>query len=465
MTRRVLVIGDVLLDSDVEGSVDRVCPDAPAPVVEIREVRERAGGAGLAATLLSRPGIEVTLATGFADDEPAKRLAALLDGTVDAVGIVDTHGTRCKTRVRSAGQSLVRLDTEPAAPPGAREPACDHALLAELLACADAVLVSDYAGGVASHRVVRSLIERRLGRVPVVWDPHPRSEPPPRGVMMATPNLDEALRFHGPGEGATVAAGLRRRWGSTAVAVTAGADGVFVATPTGVRFVPVPRRHHGDSCGAGDRFAGTVTAELAGGAQALAAVETAVADTADWLSAGGVGAIIAAGNHKGDDPVRRLAQTRAAGGVVVATGGCFDVLHAGHIASLEAARELGDLLVVLLNSDDGVRRLKGPGRPVHRVEDRRRVLESLRCVDAVVVFDEDEPSAALRRVRPDVWAKGGDYEPAALPEAAVVAEWGGRVVGLPYVDGHSTTQILGHTRHRAAGRADVQQPLEEGVPR
>jgi rfaE bifunctional protein nucleotidyltransferase chain/domain len=448
MNRRVLVIGDVLLDTDIDGDVDRVCPDAPAPVVDVRAVRERAGGAGLAATLLDRPGIDVTLATGFADDEPAKRLTALLGEHVRAVSVVSTPGTRCKTRVRSAGHSLVRLDTDPGrpGPAGTGPMPCDGALLTDLFAEADAVLVSDYAGGVAGHPVVRSVLSRRLGDLPVVWDPHPRGEQPLPGTTVATPNRAEALHFHGPGDLATVATGLLGRWRCGAVAVTDGSRGAFTATPAGVAFTPVPHRYEGDTCGAGDRFAGAVTAALATGSDPGSAVDAAVADTAGWLRAGGVSGPdeeIAHGNDP-HDAATLVRQTRAAGGIVVATGGCFDVLHAGHVASLEAARGLGDLLVVLVNSDASVRRLKGPGRPVHGVEDRIRVLRSLSCVDAVAVFDEDDPSSLLLRLRPDIWAKGGDYQPAALAEAAVVAGRGGRVVSLPFLAGRSTTRILSH---------------------
>ena len=136
------------------------------------------------------------------------------------------------------------------------------------------------------------------------------------------------------------------------------------------------------------------------------------------------------------------AELRGRGGCVVATGGCFDVLHAGHVSTLEAARALGDGLVVLLNSDASVRRLKGPGRPVNPQEDRARVLLGLSCVDAVLTFDEDDPRAALRRLRPDVWVKGGDYEDTDLPEAGLVRSWGGRVVLLPYLSGRSSTAVL-----------------------
>ncbi len=149
----------------------------------------------------------------------------------------------------------------------------------------------------------------------------------------------------------------------------------------------------------------------------------------------------AAGAGQGP-PTTSLARVRAAGGTVVATGGCFDVLHAGHVACLEAARRLGDALVVLLNSDASVTRLKGPGRPVNDEVDRARVLAALDSVDAVVVFSEDDPRAALEQLRPDVWAKGGDYGGAELPEAPLVRSWGGRVVLLPYLDGRSTTAVL-----------------------
>jgi D-beta-D-heptose 7-phosphate kinase / D-beta-D-heptose 1-phosphate adenosyltransferase len=140
---------------------------------------------------------------------------------------------------------------------------------------------------------------------------------------------------------------------------------------------------------------------------------------------------------------------RAAGGTVVATGGCFDLLHAGHVRALEAARALGDCLIVCLNSDASVARLKGPDRPLVGQDDRAAVLAALRCVDAVVVFDEDDPRAILADLRPHLWAKGGDYAAAELPEAATLAEWGGRAVVVPYVAGRSTTRLIQEAFSRA----------------
>jgi rfaE bifunctional protein nucleotidyltransferase chain/domain len=170
-------------------------------------------------------------------------------------------------------------------------------------------------------------------------------------------------------------------------------------------------------------------------------VARAVGAATRFVAAGGA---MAAALDQGDaDPVARLiARVRAQGGTVVATGGCFDLLHPGHIRTLEAARALGDCLVVCLNSDASVRRLKGPGRPVVGEADRAAVVRALRCVDEVVIFDEDTPETLLERLRPDIWAKGGDYTAAELPEAGVVARWGGRVELLPFLEGRSSTRLL-----------------------
>ena len=187
------------------------------------------------------------------------------------------------------------------------------------------------------------------------------------------------------------------------------------------------------------------------------AVAAAVAAASAFVARGGASAWDAGAA----EPRRRrpsagvdalLARVRAAGGTVVATGGCFDLLHAGHVATLRAARGLGDCLVVCINSDDSVRRLKGPSRPLVTAPDRARVLEALECVDAVVVFDEDTPAEVLDRLRPDVWAKGGDYAGADLPEAAVLRRWGGQAVVLPYLDGHSTTALVERSRVVNDGR-------------
>ena len=453
---RLLVVGDALLDRDVVGSVDRVCPDAPVPVVDVREVSERPGGAGLAALLATRPGVQVTLATGIGTDAAGDRLRALL-GAVDVHDVLSPATTIGKTRVRAQGQSLVRIDDAGHLLGGADalealgrndSGVVDEVALERLVRSCDAVLVADYGGPVTRHPAVRAVLHRVASRRPIVWDPHPRGEPPVPGVRVATPNHAEAQGFASDRTSPldVVGASLLRAWSAQAVVVTDGDRGaVVVDGDTDAVRTPAGECPDGvDTCGAGDRFAGAVALGLGRGLELVDAVRRASADVAAWLTAGGVSTCRPGGASAPGD-------VRASGGTVVATGGCFDVLHAGHVALLEAARGFGDQLVVLLNSDAGVRRLKGPGRPVNSVADRARLLEALRCVDAVVVFEDDDPSATLRRLQPDVWVKGGDYAAADLPEAPVVEAYGGRVEIVPLLDGRSTTTVL--ARADAAGAA------------
>jgi rfaE bifunctional protein nucleotidyltransferase chain/domain len=187
---------------------------------------------------------------------------------------------------------------------------------------------------------------------------------------------------------------------------------------------------------------------LADGALVIEAVSAAVAPATAFVAAGGAArglsdAPRAAGSPSGDDEAADVvARARASGGTVVAAGGCFDILHSGHVSMLEAARALGDCLIVCLNSDDSVRRLKGPGRPVVNEDDRRAVLRALGCVDAVALFDEDTPESLLERLRPDIFAKGGDYAATDIPEAKALERWGGQIVVLPFVPGRSTSGLI-----------------------
>jgi D-beta-D-heptose 7-phosphate kinase / D-beta-D-heptose 1-phosphate adenosyltransferase len=237
-----------------------------------------------------------------------------------------------------------------------------------------------------------------------------------------------------------------------AVAVTLGARGALLSYGEGAPMVvPAVPVTGGDTCGAGDSFAAAAALSLADGAVTGEAVAAAVAAASAFVARGGASAWdVPERNTVADDSLDGLlGRVRAAGGTVVATGGCFDLLHPGHVRTLEAARALGDCLVVCLNSDASVARLKGPGRPVLGVEDRAAVLSALRCVDGVLVFEEDTPAAALERLRPHVWAKGADYAARELPEAAVLSRWGGEVVLLPFVDGKSTTRIIEEATLRA----------------
>ena len=470
----LVVVGDVLLDREVVGSTSRLCPDAPAPVIDVERVDEGPGGAGLAAVLGAGADVAVTLIAPVADDAWGERIRAGLNAAgVGLVALGHEGATRTKCRIRIADQVVARLDE--GGPAGPRGPLPRQAL--DALDRADAILVSCYGAGTSGMEPLRHALTARATHVPVVWDPHPRGASPIPGCAIATPNAAEAAQAAAvSGRTAAVsgrsvarppelAAELLQRWRSAAVSVTVGAEGVWLARADGdVVRIPAPECHDGDSCGAGDRYASAVAAALARGLELADAVRLGVAEATAWVEAGGAsahrvgsgatpgspygpaGALRRHGgvvNRLGEAAVIGLArEVHSRGGTLVATGGCFDVLHAGHVQSLRAARALGDALVVLLNSDASARRLKGPSRPVQSERDRAQVLLALDAVDAVVIFDEDEPSAALDRIRPDVWAKGADYAGTVLPEADLVRSWGGRVQLLPLLPGRSTTAIL-----------------------
>ena len=456
MSRPVVVVGDTLLDVDVEGAATRLCPEAPVPVLDERARYARPGGAGLAAVLAAREGSDVVLVTALARDSGGRELDRLLHGAgVEVVDLGLDGETPTKERVRSDGHLLLRVDRGGGGNCGSPG---EEALRA--LATAAAVLVADYGHETTRQPELRAVLAATAARVPVVWDPHPRGAAPVAGVRLVTPNraevLEPLLDVQGQDRSALAvrAEVLARRWNADAMAVTLGADGALLVVPGRSSFLaPASPVHGGDSCGAGDRFASTATALLAEGALLPDAVCAAVEAASAFVAMGGAGSIrlgsSPAPGPGGETAEEIVARVRAAGGTVVMTGGCFDLLHAGHLSTLERARALGDCLVVCLNSDRSVHRLKGSDRPLVAQEDRAAVLRALAAVDAVVVFDEDTPEAVLARFRPDVFAKGGDYALDELPEGRLLARWGGEVVLLPYVEGRSTTRLLEEVLVRA----------------
>jgi len=463
----LVVVGDTLLDVDLHGTAGRLAPDAPVPVIDCASERHRAGGAGLAAVLAAAAGGAVVLITALGTDRHGQRLRDLLAPRLDLVALPLTGGTPCKVRIHASGQPVARLDAGAGrAAPGPAGPAAGR-----ILRQAGAVLVSDYGRGVTAHPALRSLLGRLPASVPVVWDPHPRGERPLAGCRLVTPNRGEARGFAAAlgvpaapaggviGPAAHDAAALSQAWRSP-VAVTLGAGGALLCTGESVPFVApaAPVTGPVDTCGAGDCFAAAAAQVLRAGGLLTEAVTEAVHRAGRFVSRGGAGAAPGLtvpgpaqpgpGEPADDvtDAFALAARVRERGGKVVATGGCFDLLHAGHVRLLQQARGLGDCLVVCLNSDASVRALKGPGRPLTSASDRARILAALACVDAVVVFDEPDPATVLARLRPDVWVKGGDYALGELAEAGVVRAHGGEVVLLPYLARRSTSAIVAAAR-------------------
>jgi D-beta-D-heptose 7-phosphate kinase/D-beta-D-heptose 1-phosphate adenosyltransferase len=460
MTGPVVVLGDVMLDIDRIGAVERLSPEAPVPVLGHLQDHRRPGGAALAALLAARRGdVPVTLIAPFADDEAAEQISRLLAGRVEVIPLPWTGSTPVKTRIRAGDHPIARLDE--GGRPGSITSIPGGAVAA--LDAAAAVLVADYGGGATADPRLRDLIARCASRIPVVWDPHPRGATPVAGCTLVTPNESE-LR-HLTSTGARVPVGpkasrsdigelhsaawqLAQQWQVGGVCVTRGARGAMLCLggnpPLLVPSAPVSG---GDTCGAGDSFAAAATCELARGALPSEAVTRAVAYAGAFVAAGGAVGLQGDAEPSAAGPPGRtvpelIQSVRRAGGVVVATGGCFDLLHAGHIATLEAARALGDALIVCLNSDASVKRLKGEQRPLQTAPDRARVLFALAAVDAVVLFEQDTPTDVLNTIQPDIWVKGGDYSGLELPESAVLAAWGGQVVTVPYLAGRSTSALV-----------------------
>jgi rfaE bifunctional protein nucleotidyltransferase chain/domain len=453
------VVGDVLLDEDIEGVSTRLSPDAPAPVVDVTGDRRHPGGAGLAAALAARGGRDVVLVTALGDDDASEAVRRDLRGRVRLLELPLKGTLPVKTRVLAGGRPVVRIDR------GGGTPGEPDDAVREALANARAILVADYGRHTAG--ALRPYLEEIARRTPLVWDPHPKGDPPVPGARLVTPNAAEARALY-PGSGGTSLGAyaergtrLAERWRAAGVAVTLGDRGVLLARPgSGTpMLVPVPYRAAGDPCGAGDCFAATTAAALADGLLPEEALQRAVAEAAAFVAAGGAGnpdlwrtePPPGPADDAATDAFALAKSVRARGGTVVATGGCFDLVHAGHVGLLESARRIGDCLIVCLNSDASVTRRKGPGRPLNPAADRARVLAALGSVDAVVVFEEDTPEAVLARLRPDVWVKGGDYSVQDLPEAEALRAWGGQAVVLPYLDGRSTTLLTRRAAKAATG--------------
>ena len=476
---RVLVVGDAILDSYLDGESQRLCREAPVPIVALTGRRDAPGGAANVAANVRRLGASVRLLSLVGEDAEGTRLRGVLGREgIDTASVLVSRDrqTLAKTRVLASGQMLVRFDQGTGAP---LDPPTEDGLLEALTtyyrAC-DAVIVSDYAYGVLTPRVIDTLA-RLQAADPRVLSVDARDLLAYRGIGVTAikPNHEEAVRLLGPrpvgaaGDRADAitrsADRLLELTGCQVAAVTLDVDGAVVlergrapyrtyARPT--RNVRAP--------GAGDTFISTFTLALAAGGHTPAAAELASAAAAIVVGKDGTSVCEArelmehfdAAGKRVEDLGRLAALVsyhRQQGRRVIFTNGCFDILHRGHITYLNKAKALGDLLVVGINSDGSVKRLKGDGRPINTLEDRVQVLAALSCIDHIVPFDADTPSAVIEAIRPDVFVKGGDYTRDRLPEAALVERLGGAVQLLPLVEDRSTTGIIERVRASSAPAA------------
>lgn len=465
-TARVVVAGDLMLDEYLTGEVSRISPEAPVPVVEVSGSFHRPGGAAHVAHGVAALGASARLC-GAVGADPAgfSLLAACREAGVDTAGVGQRAewSTVRKLRVLSQDQQLLRMDWEPRAAVDAGEAL---SLVGRALDAApvDVLVVSDYAKGFLSPGATRAIIDAGVARgVPVLVDPKSRDFSVYRGARVITPNLRELEAVVGrslhPDEIADAARAVLRASGVGEMVVTLGARGMWVV-PAEAEAVSIPaeRREVYDVTGAGDTVMAVLAVCLAGGAGlplaarlanaaagvAVGRVGTAVVtlrDLLDALASAPAEKVIARG-----DLAERVAWWRLRGRRVVFTNGCFDLLHAGHAALLARAAALGDVLLVGLNADASVARLKGPGRPVTPWAERAALLAALGCVDGVVAFDEDTPLALIEAVRPDVLVKGADYRADQVVGREVVEAAGGRVVLVELEPGLSTTGVIERIR-------------------
>ncbi|MDM7991189.1 D-glycero-beta-D-manno-heptose 1-phosphate adenylyltransferase [Arthrobacter sp. zg-Y877] len=467
---RVAVIGDVMLDGWWSGVTERFCREAPAPVVDIQRRNYAAGGAGNTAMNLQCLGARVRLGGLTGSDAAGAQLRTILSGAgVDLAGLVQHSGaeTATKYRIVAGEQVLFRLDD------GGRFPAAAEELLAAsvpaLVEGADALVVCDYGTGLLHGRVRDALIALRGGRLTVV-DAHDAAAWSGLAPDLVTPNAAEAALLLGRDLGPDRAAGVRAAApallaaaGTAAAAVTLDRDGAaLISAGGGFHRTWARPAAEKQASGAGDTFVACLTLARAAGLPLSTAADLAQNAADIVVQRPGTSVCSTADLEKHLDSfadtalsqselLARTAAERSAGRRIVLTNGCFDVLHRGHTRYLNQAKQLGDILVVALNSDASARRLKGPGRPINPVHDRAGIIAALSCVNYVTIFDTDTPIPLIRELRPDIYAKGGDYSAQMLAETPVVEECGGRVRILDYVSDHSTTALV--SRIRAGGTA------------
>ena len=464
--KRLLVLGDVMLDKYIWGDVGRISPEAPVPVVRATHQSEQPGGAANVAMNLAKLGAGVVL-VGFTGGDPDEQI---LSANLRSNGI-DPAFVRCqgfptitKTRIVGGRQQMLRLDSENLGthPPGDHDRLLEQ-VLEEIPRC-QAVILSDYAKGVLAPTLCQAVIsEARRLEIPILVDPKTSDFSRYKGATTICPNLHElsvATREDMHNLEAMLEAGERmvRDFDLEYLTATLSEKGIAVIRPNNRFVAPAVARQVFDVSGAGDTVISVLALSLASGLAIEQAVQ--LANIAAGIVVGKVGTVpvekyelLAAlapdiALHaedkvlSRDELVRRVAVWRASGERVVFTNGCFDLLHVGHITVLEESRRLGDRLIVAINSDASVSGLKGPSRPVVGERDRARVLAALAAVDAVVVFGEPTPMELILASRPDVIVKGGDYNEDTVVGAREVKSWGGKVAIVPIVEGHSTTRLI-----------------------
>jgi D-beta-D-heptose 7-phosphate kinase/D-beta-D-heptose 1-phosphate adenosyltransferase len=484
---RLLVVGDLILDRYIWGDAERISQEAPVPLLRADSREHRLGGASSVATMLATLGAKVRLVGGVGHDPEAMHVRQMLtDLAIDHQDVIPLPDRPTTLKERYIGraqdrhpQQMIRVDYE------TRDP-IPHAIEAELIrrlpeavAESDLVLISDYDKGVCTPTLLKALIQTcREQSVRIVADPiRGRDYTRYEGVHCMTPNRLEAGLATGtlirtPAEALEVGRTLVESLKMDAILVTLDRDGMALVRADGrSELIPTRPRQVYDITGAGDMVLSIVGLCLAAGADYDEAA--ALGNVAGGLEVEKIGVALLSRQEilldliehqssergkqlEGESLLAEIARRRDAGQKIVFTNGCFDLLHVGHARLLRQAADLGDILVVGLNSDASVSRLKGPTRPLNGQDNRAELLAALEAVDVVTIFDDDTPLALIEAIRPDVLVKGGDYRPEEVVGKNEVESWGGRLALIPLVEGHSTTNLV--------RKAAIPHPAEVSVP-
>jgi D-beta-D-heptose 7-phosphate kinase/D-beta-D-heptose 1-phosphate adenosyltransferase len=473
--RRVLVIGDVMLDKYICGIVERISPEAPVPVVHATRATHSPGGAANVAMNVVGLGAKATVIGFVGEDEDAEALKEDLTAFGVSLCLVSLpdFSTTSKLRILSNNQQMLRVDFEET---GSRPQAAYQKLIEqarEVMPSCSAVVLSDYAKGALSDLVCATIIrEARMLGIPILVDPKSASFEKYRNATTVCPNLQE-MAIAAQNSTKDLAKLLDicelyvNQFGFDFLTVTLAEKGIAVVGKGLRKRIPATARQVFDVSGAGDTVIATLALCLACGLDVEAAIELANVTAGTVISK--VGTVPAERNevmwalsenttlHREekiivrDQLLARVATWRGENQRIVFTNGCYDLLHVGHINLLERAQQQGDRLIVAINSDDSVRRLKGLTRPIVGEHERAKVLAALSAVDVVTVFNESTPLELIRALRPDVLVKGDDYKENEVVGAADVISWGGRVFLVPIVEGFSTSELI----TQAAGRSGL----------
>jgi len=459
---QILIVGDVMLDRYWHGGTSRISPEAPVPVVHINHINERPGGAANVALGVAALGANPHLLGLTGNDHAAEVLENLLvkEGIQYQFDKIENHTTITKLRVLSRNQQMIRLDMEG---PFIYEtiPTSLKHNYAKALENTDVVILSDYAKGTLSDSA--ELIRlARLMNIPVIVDPKSQDFSVYQGASIITPNLKEFEAVVGPCQTIDVlvqkAQDLLNQYDMGAILITRSEHGLSVILDNGeVTHIPSIARAVHDVTGAGDTVVAVLSVALAAGMDVVNSAT--LGNIAAGIAVGKLGAatvsleelewalgkeeVLPTGIMTEEALVVALKACKAKGERIVFTNGCFDILHAGHVMYLEQAKRLGDRVIVAVNDNASVARLKGPTRPINTLEDRMNVLAGLRSVDWVVPFSDDTPERMIQHIAPDVLVKGGDYQDLlALPGAQFVLSQGGEVKLLGLKEGCSTTRVI-----------------------